>query len=151
MVGCLEIERLSMAALGLGIARRALEIMNSYASTRRAFGKPIRSFGQIQRHIAESYAQYMAGRSYVYSLAEDMDGDTPGGAAQADGAKLFCASMAKNVADCAIQVLGAPGCSGQYPVERLWRDAKLLEIGGGTLEAHQMNITRQLTRLERLP
>jgi isovaleryl-CoA dehydrogenase len=54
--------------------------------------------------------------------------------------------MAKNVADRAIQVLGGYGYVGEYVVERLWRDAKLLEIGGGTLEAHQKNITRDLAK-----
>ena len=63
-----------------------------------------------------------------------------------DGAKLFATAMSKNVADRAIQVLGGYGYVGEYHVERLWRDAKLLEIGGGTLEAHQKNITRDLAR-----
>ena len=54
--------------------------------------------------------------------------------------------MAKNVADRAIQVLGGYGYVGEYTVERLWRDAKLIEIGGGTLEAHQKNITRDLSK-----
>jgi isovaleryl-CoA dehydrogenase len=58
--------------------------------------------------------------------------------------KLFCSVMAKEVADSAIQVLGGYGYVGEYQVERLWRDAKLLEIGGGTIEAHQKNMTRDL-------
>jgi isovaleryl-CoA dehydrogenase len=64
--------------------------------------------------------------------------------------KLYCSTMAKEVADRAIQVLGGYGYVGEYQVERLWRDAKLLEIGGGTLEAHQKNITRDLARLTTL-
>jgi len=63
-----------------------------------------------------------------------------------DAVKLYCAPMAKNVADRAIQVLGGYGYVGEYKVERLWRDAKLLEIGGGTLEAHEKNMTRELER-----
>jgi isovaleryl-CoA dehydrogenase len=58
--------------------------------------------------------------------------------------------MAKEVADCAVQVLGGYGYVGEYQVERLWRDAKLLEIGGGTVEAHQKNIARDLARTDRL-
>jgi isovaleryl-CoA dehydrogenase len=58
--------------------------------------------------------------------------------------------MAKEVADRAIQVLGGYGYVGEYQVERLWRDAKLLEIGGGTIEAHQKNIARDLSRTTRL-
>jgi isovaleryl-CoA dehydrogenase len=57
-------------------------------------------------------------------------------------------TMGKNLADRAMQVLGGYGYVGEYVVERLWRDAKLLEIGGGTLEAHQKNITRDLAKLE---
>lgn len=68
-----------------------------------------------------------------------------------DGVKLYCATMAKNVADRAIQVLGGYGYVGEYRVERLWRDAKLLEIGGGTLEAHQKNMTRELRRHRQAP
>jgi isovaleryl-CoA dehydrogenase len=59
--------------------------------------------------------------------------------------------MGKHVADRAIQVLGGYGYMAEYRVERLFRDAKLLEIGGGTVEAHQKNITRDLARLDRLP
>jgi isovaleryl-CoA dehydrogenase len=58
--------------------------------------------------------------------------------------------MAKDVADRAVQVLGGYGYVGEYQVERLWRDAKLLEIGGGTIEAHQKNIARDLARVDRL-
>jgi isovaleryl-CoA dehydrogenase len=63
-----------------------------------------------------------------------------------DGVKLVATTMGKNLADRAIQVLGGYGYVGEYVVERLWRDAKLLEIGGGTIEAHQKNISRDLSK-----
>jgi len=151
MMRNLELERLTLAAMSLGIARRSIEVMNRYAQERTSFGQPLNRFGQIQRHIAESYAEYMAGRSYVYACAGQLSLDSAGNRLDSDGVKLFCSTMAKNVADRAIQVLGGYGYVGEYVVERLWRDAKLLEIGGGTLEAHQKNMTRDLTRLERLP
>lgn len=153
MMRTFEIERLTMAAMGLGIARRCFEIMNRYASERAAFGKPIRTYGQIQCHLAESYAELMAGRSYVYRVAYEMSTgeESASRGLDADGVKLYCATMAKNVADRAIQVLGAYGYTGEYVVERLWRDARLLEIGGGTLEAHQKNITQNLRRFAKLP
>jgi isovaleryl-CoA dehydrogenase len=151
MMRNLEIERLGLAAMSLGIARRCIEVMNRYASERRSFGQPLRDFGQVQRHLAESYAEYMAGRSYVYHTAAQLDLMSPGHRLDSDGVKLYCATMGKNVADRAIQVLGGYGYVGEYKVERFWRDAKLLEIGGGTLEAHQKNMTRDLARLERLP
>lgn len=150
MMRNLEIERLTLAAMGLGIARRCLELMNRYAHERKAFGKPINAFGQIQRHIGESYAEYMAGRCYVYQVANGLALGRSGQRIDSDGAKLYCATMAKNVADRAIQVHGGFGYVGEYDVERLWRDAKLLEIGGGTIEAHQKNIARDLARIDRL-
>jgi len=150
MMRNLEIERLTLAAMSLGIARRCVEVMNRYASDRKAFGRPLRDFGQIQRHIGESYAEYMAGRSYTYHVAANLDLARAGQRVDSDGVKLYCATMAKNVADRAIQVLGGYGYVGEYQVERLWRDAKLIEIGGGTVEAHQKNITRDLSRLDRL-
>jgi isovaleryl-CoA dehydrogenase len=147
MMRNLEIERLTLAAMSLGIARRCLEVMNQYASDRSAFGQPLRAFGQIQKHIADSYAEWMAGRAYVYSTAGRLDLGSHGNRIDSDGVKLYCSTMAKNVADRAIQVLGGYGYVGEYHVERLWRDAKLLEIGGGTLEAHQKNITGDLRRV----
>lgn len=146
MMRNLEIERVTLSAMSLGIARRSLEVMNRYAGERHAFGKPLNSFGQIQRHIAESYAEYKACRAYVYETARRMQLDSGGQRLDSDGVKLISSTLAKNIADRAIQVLGGYGYVGEYVVERLWRDAKLLEIGGGTLEAHQKNITRDLAK-----
>jgi len=146
MMRNLELERLTIAAMSLGIARRCLDVMNRYAMERQAFGEPINRFGQVQRHIAESYAEFMVGRSFVYDVARRIDLERPGHRMETDAAKLYTATMAKNVADRAIQVLGGNGYVGEYVVERMWRAAKLLEIGGGTLEAHHKNITRDLAR-----
>lgn len=146
MMRNLEIERLTLAAMSLGIARRSLEIMNKYAQDREAFGTSINKFGQIQKYISESYAEFKASRCYVYDTARKLDLNKEGNRIDSDGVKLVATTMGKNVADRAIQVLGGYGYVGEYVVERLWRDAKLLEIGGGTLEAHQKNITRDLTK-----
>ena len=150
MMRNLEIERVALAAMSLGIARRCVEVMNTYAKERKSFGKPLNSFGQIQKHIADSYAEYMAGKAYVYGLSNSLALDSDGNRLDSDGVKLYASVMGKNVADRAIQVLGGYGYVGEYHVERLWRDAKLLEIGGGTLEAHQKNMTRELSHSERL-
>lgn len=144
MMRNLEIERITLAAMSLGIARRALEIMVDYAKVRKAFNKQLSEFGQIQKFIAESYAELQAARSYVYNTARSMNLDKAGNRLNSDGAKLFATPVGKNIADRAIQVLGGNGYVGEYIVERLWRDAKLLEIGGGTLESHQKNITKDL-------
>jgi isovaleryl-CoA dehydrogenase len=151
MMRNLEVERLGLAAMSLGIARRSIEVMNRYAKERSAFGQPINRYGQIQKHIADSYAEYAAGRAYVYNTARHMDLRKAGQRIDSDGVKLYCSTMATTVANRAIQTLGGYGYCGEYAVERLWRDAKLLEIGGGTLEAHHKNMTRDLARLERLP
>ncbi|MGE0632424.1 MAG: acyl-CoA dehydrogenase family protein [Pseudobdellovibrionaceae bacterium] len=144
MMRNLELERLTLAAMSLGIAKRSLAVMNRYAGERSAFGKSLNHYGQIQKYIADSYAEYKACRTYVYDVARRMDLAKEGGRIDSDGVKLVATTMGKNVADRAMQVLGGYGYVGEYVVERLWRDAKLLEIGGGTLEAHQKNITRDL-------
>jgi len=146
MMRNLEIERLTLAAMSCGIAKRSLEVMIGYANERQSFGVPLREHGQIQRYIAESFAEYRAARTYVYDTARRLDLASTGQRVDADGAKLFASQAAKRAADAAIQVLGGYGYMGEYVVERLWRDAKLLEIGGGTLEAHHKNLTKDLTR-----
>jgi isovaleryl-CoA dehydrogenase len=151
MMRNLEVERIGLAAMALGIARRCLDDMKQYAGERKAFGKDLYSFGQVQRHVAESYAEYMAGRAYVYGVANGLDLKTYGNGLDADGTKLYCANMAKNVADRAIQVMGGNGYVGEYKVERFWRDAKLLEIGGGTNESHHKNMSRDLRKMGATP
>ena len=146
MMRNLELERIGLAAMGLGIARRSLAAMNQYASEREAFGREIRDFGQIQRHIGESWAEYRAMRAYIYETARNTDLSKSGNRLDTDGVKLFGTTAAKNIADRAIQVMGGYGYVGEYTVERLWRHSKLLEIGGGTLESHQKNITRDLAQ-----
>jgi isovaleryl-CoA dehydrogenase len=144
MMRNLEIERVGLAAMSLGMARRCLRVMVRYANERKAFGKPIREFGQIQHFIARSYAEWKAARTYVYDVARKMNLEKPGNRVDSDGVKLVAAKMAKDVADNAMQVLGGYGYVGEYVVERLWRDAKLIEIGGGTMEAHEKNISKDL-------
>lgn len=144
MMRNLELERLTLAAMSLGIARRCLDEMNKYASERSAFNTQIRNFGQMQRYIGESWAKYRAMRAYVYDTANNMSLGKAGQRLDSDGVKLFTSTAAKEIADAAIQVMGGYGYVGEYNVERLWRDSKLLEIGGGTIESHHKNITRDL-------
>lgn len=147
MMRNLEIERLTLAAMALGIARRSLDTMIKYAIDRTAFGKKLYQFGQIQRYIGDSFSEYLAASSFIYQIAGGMDLNAGGHRLSSDATKLFAAPIAKKVADRAMQVLGGYGYVGEYVVERLWRDAKLLEIGGGTLESHQKNITGDLIKL----
>merc|ERR1712084_70139 len=78
MMRNLEIERITLAAMSLGIARRCVEEMNRYSQERKAFGSPLNHYGQIQRFIAESYAEYMAGRAYVYQTSKYLELDSVG-------------------------------------------------------------------------
>jgi len=145
MMRNLEIERLGLAAMSLGMAQRCLDEMTRYSQERKAFGKPIHEHGQIQRHLGDAYAKTEAIRALVYAVAMTVS-PTQRNRLGTDAAKLFAATAAKEVADSAIQVLGGYGYCTEYRVEQFWRDAKLIEIGGGTIEAHQKNITRDLTR-----
>ena len=145
MMRNLEIERLTLAAMSLGIADRCLEIMVRFARDRVAFGQPINQFGQIQRYIGEAYADTEAARALIYSVAHQIGPDRRNRLGS-DAAKLFAAPVGKRVSDYAMQVLGGAGYCQEYQVERFYRDARLLEIGGGTLESHQKNITKDLSR-----
>lgn len=147
MMRNLQIERLGIAAMCLGIARRSIEVMTRYSQERKAFGKSISEYGQIQKMIAESYAEYMAGRSYVYQVAYNLDLNAYGQGLDGDGVKLFMAGTSKRIADRAIQCLGGYGYVGDYQVERLWRDSKVTEIFGGTNEAHHKNMAKDLGKL----
>ncbi len=142
MLRNLAIERLGLAAQSCGLAKTCLDIMKKYMRERYAFGKPISNFGQIQKLVAESYAQYRACRCFLYNVLEDLLDEVPTASMDADAVKLMCAEMGEVVSRNAIQVLGANGYSQAYPVERLHRDAILLSIGGGTNEALQKNLTK---------
>ncbi|CAM9383764.1 unnamed protein product [Heterosigma akashiwo] len=148
----IEQKRLIDALCSMASRSKQMWLLNLLQAERKAFGKPINSFGQIQKAIAETYAEYMAGRShYLYQVCHGLDLASHGNGLDADGVKLFCGPVGKNAADRAIQVvLGGYGYVGEYAVERLWRDAKLLEIGGGTNEAHHKNMVRDLKQMEKL-
>jgi len=145
MMRNLEIERLTLAAMSLGIADRCLDIMIRYGRDRIAFGQSINRFGQIQAFIADSWASTEAARCLIYQVARNV-GPEQRNRVGSDAAKLFAAPVGKKVADAAMQVLGGGGYCNEFPVERFYRDAKLIEIGGGTLESHQKNMTKDLTR-----
>ncbi|MCP4807138.1 MAG: isovaleryl-CoA dehydrogenase [Proteobacteria bacterium] len=145
MMRNLEIERLTLAAMSLGIADRCMEMMVHYANERISFGAPLNRHGQIQRYIGESYANTEAMRALVYNVALSVGPDKRNRLGS-DAAKLYAGPVAKQVADNAMQVFGGNGYCREYPIERLLRDAKLIEIGGGTIESHQKNITKDLTK-----
>ena len=135
MMRNLEIERLGLSAMSLGMARRCLDVMVRYATERHSFGKPLADHGQIQRHIGESYAKVEAMRALIYNVAATTS-PTSRNRLGTDAAKLFSATAAKEVADAAVQVLGGYGYCTEYRVEQFLRDTKLIEIGGGGAPPH---------------
>ncbi|MCK5798197.1 MAG: acyl-CoA dehydrogenase family protein [Deltaproteobacteria bacterium] len=145
MMRNLEIERVTLAAQSVGIGLRCIDEMVTFAMERKAFGKSLTYFGQIQHHITESYAEVQAARALLYDVASRLG---PGSRESLGAAsvKLVATQMAERVARRAIQVLGGYGYTREYPVERLLRDAILLSIGGGTNEAMEKNIMKDLTR-----
>ncbi|PKP96838.1 MAG: acyl-CoA dehydrogenase [Alphaproteobacteria bacterium HGW-Alphaproteobacteria-13] len=139
----LDYERVVLAGLQLGIMQACLDTVIPYVRERRQFGKPIGSFQLMQAKVADMYVALQSARSYVYNVAKACDaGQTT--RFDAAGAILLASESAVKVAGEAIQALGGAGYTKDWPVERYWRDAKLLDIGAGTNEIRRMLIGREL-------
>lgn len=147
MMRNLNIERITISGISLGIARACLEYSVKYAMERSQFGKPIGQFQMVQERLAEMAANVEAAGALLYQCARQYDG---GGREMGLGAKakLFCAQIATQAGLDAIQILGGYGYMKEYPVERYMRDAKLMEIGAGTNEVMRLIIARELTSRE---
>lgn len=143
MMNNLNLERITISGISLGIAQACLKAAVKYASERQQFGTPINQFQMIQERLAEMRTQLSAGRALVYSAAQAYD---RGQREMSLGAqcKLFTAQMATQAGLDAIQILGGYGYMREYPVERFMRDAKLMEIGAGTNEVMRLIIAREL-------
>ena len=133
--------RISIAALALGLAEGAHEYSVRYAREREAFGKPISSFQAIQWMVADAATEIEAARQLVFEAARLKDAGEKYGHMSAM-AKLFASEMAMRVTNNAIQILGGYGYCRDYPVERMYRDAKLCTIGEGTSEIQRIVISR---------
>jgi acyl-CoA dehydrogenase len=137
-------ERTGMAPMAVGIIERCLEIALDYAKQRVTWGKPIAEYQLVQEKLARMYVHLENCRNLMFKqLALASAGKTMT-AAEASVAKLYCARAATECALDAIQVLGGNGYMQEYRVEMLARDAKLLQIGGGTDEIQIINIARHL-------
>jgi alkylation response protein AidB-like acyl-CoA dehydrogenase len=135
--------RLGVAAQAVGIARAALEYSVRYAGERRQFGHPIKEFGAIQFKLATMATRITAARALLYSAASAKDRGEP--ITQFSSmSKLFASETAMWVTTEAIQIFGGYGYMKEYPVERLFRDAKVTEIYEGTSEIQRIVIARQL-------
>lgn len=139
----LDYERVVLSGGPLGLMAAALDVVLPYVHERRQFGEAIGTFQLIQAKLADMYVGLNACRAYVYAVARACDqGRTT--RQDAAGAILYSAEKATWAAGEAIQILGGNGYINEYPAGRLWRDAKLYEIGAGTSEIRRMLIGREL-------
>jgi isovaleryl-CoA dehydrogenase len=139
----LDYERAVLAGGPLGIMAACLDTVIPYVHERKQFGQPIGEFQLMQGKLADMYATFSACRAYVYAVGQALDrGETT--RKDAAGAILYAAEKATWMAGEAIQALGGMGYINETPTSRLWRDAKLYEIGAGTSEIRRWLIGREL-------
>jgi isovaleryl-CoA dehydrogenase len=139
----LDYERAVLAAGPLGIMAACLDVVMPYVHERKQFGQPIGEFQLMQGKIADMYTSFSACRAYVYAVGQALDrGETT--RKDAAGAILYAAEKATWMAGEAIQAMGGMGYINETPTGRLWRDAKLYEIGAGTSEIRRWLIGREL-------
>jgi short-chain 2-methylacyl-CoA dehydrogenase len=135
--------RISVAAMGVGLAQGAYDLAHAYALEREQFGKPIASFQAVQFRLADMATEIEAGRSLVYRAAWLKDQGRPF-AREAAMAKLYTGELSNRVANWALQLHGGYGYTDEFAVSRFYRDQKILEIGEGTNEVQRMVIARHL-------
>ena len=143
MLSTLDAGRLSIAAIGLGLAQGAMEMAVDYAQKRRQFGKPLAEFQAISFKLAEMATKIELARNTLYHACRLKDAGLPF-AKQAAISKLYCSEIAKEVADESLQIHGAHGFLKENHIERFYRDQRLLQIGEGTSEILKMVISRHL-------
>jgi isovaleryl-CoA dehydrogenase len=143
----LDSERIVMASEAVGIAQGALRASLEYAQQRHQFGRPISDFQLIQQKLADMFVEVQAVRTLTYRAAALADeGERAGLTALASACKLMSSEVAMRATTQAVQILGGYGYINEFPVERYMRDAKLMEIGGGTSEIQRHIIARELLR-----
>ncbi len=143
MLRTLDSGRLSIAAMGLGCAQGAYEEALKYAKMRKQFGKPISKFQTNAFKLADMYVKIELARNYLYRACWLKDNKKPFSIESAI-AKLYCSEVAKEVTDEAVQIHGGYGLMKDYPVERFFRDQRLLRIGEGTSEIQRLVISRHI-------
>jgi short-chain 2-methylacyl-CoA dehydrogenase len=135
--------RISVAAMGVGLAQGAYDLAFRYAQERRQFGRPISKFQAVQFALADMSMEIEAGRQLVYRAAWLKDQGKPFGLAAAQ-AKLYTGLLSNRVVNSALQIHGGYGFMQEFAISRLFRDQKILEIGEGTNEVQRMVIAKQL-------
>jgi len=135
--------RISVGAMGVGLAQGAYDLAVAYTQEREQFGRPIAKFQAVQFRLVDMATEIAAGRNLVYSAAWTKDQGRPFGK-EAAIAKLYTGEMSNRVVNWALQVHGGYGYMSEYAISRLYRDQKILEIGEGTNEVQRMVIARHL-------
>ena len=135
--------RIGIGALAVGLGRAALDTATGYAKERKQFGKPLAEFQMIQWKLAQARTELDAGRLLIHRAASLADAGRPFTRAASMG-KLYATEAASRAANACLQVLGGYGYLRDYPVERIVRDARLMEIGEGTSEIQRIVIARDL-------
>jgi short-chain 2-methylacyl-CoA dehydrogenase len=135
--------RISVAAMGVGLAQGAYDLASAYAQERRQFGRPISKFQAVQFQLADMSTEIEAGRQLVYRAAWLKDEGKPFGLAAAQ-AKLYTGLLSNRVVNSALQIHGGYGFTEEFAISRFFRDQKILEIGEGTNEVQRMVIAKQL-------
>ena len=143
MLKTLDSGRLSIGAMGLGLAQGAFEMARRYAKEREQFGKPLTQFQAISFKLADMATKVELARNLLYKACWLKDNQKPFGK-EAAMAKLYCSEIAKEVADDAVQIHGGYGLMGEYDVERFYRDQRILQIGEGTSEIQRLVISRYI-------
>jgi alkylation response protein AidB-like acyl-CoA dehydrogenase len=143
MLETLDSGRLTIAAMGLGLARGAFELAYRYSQTREQFGKKISKFQAIAFKLADMATKIELAKNTLYHACWLKDNGHPY-AKEAAMSKLYCSEIAREVADEALQVHGAYGLMREYDIERFYRDQRLLQIGEGTSEILRIVISRHL-------
>lgn len=143
MMAGFDIERVTLAAIPLGIAEAALEASLSYVKQRKQFGKPIGDFQMVQEMLADMATELEAARALVYFAARKLQ-EGKKATREASMSKLYASEIATRSALDAIQIHGGYGYMKDFPVERMLRDAKLMEIGAGTSQIQRLVIAREL-------
>ncbi|MCT4613829.1 MAG: acyl-CoA dehydrogenase family protein [Marinifilaceae bacterium] len=143
MLSTLDSGRLSIAAMGLGLAQGAFEMALDYAKQRKQFGRPISKFQAVSFKLSDMAMKIELARNLLYKACwlKDSKKDFSMESAMA---KLYCSEIAKEVADEAVQIFGGYGLMKEYDIERFYRDQRLLQIGEGTSEIQRVVISRKL-------
>lgn len=142
----LEYGRIGMATVSLGIATKCLQHANKYSKERSAFGKPINRFQEVSFKLADMMILSDVSRLLIYQAAWAKQTNNPESAIMASVAKVWASEAATQISSMAVQVFGGYGYIKEFPVERLYRDAKLGEIGEGTSEIQRVMIAKDLIR-----